>query len=172
MQLTEAQLETVQKIADKLATKYKFGVYDEDDIRQEIFIIALNSLKNFDPEKASFENFLFVHVNNRLKTLIRDNHYTNNKNWIEDRKKNILNTVNIDNIDENSEEGCHLNINEAECLDKKIVFELIDKHLPAHLRADYLRLLHGNSIPTARKEKVMTAISSILKENGYGEENW
>jgi DNA-directed RNA polymerase specialized sigma24 family protein len=170
--MNQEQLLTIQKIADKLASKYTFGIYDEDDIKQEIFLIAASALDKFDEAKASLENFLFVHVNNRLKTLIRDNHFTNGKNWIEDRKKNIINTVDIDKIDENSEKGCHFNLNEAAELDKKTIFELIDKHLQSHLRADYLRLLHGNSIPTARKEKVITAISSILKDNGYAKENW
>lgn len=165
--MTEEQLKTIQKISDKLAAKYTFGVYDEDDIKQEIFIIAAKALPNFDPEKASLENFLFVHISNRLKTLIRDNHYTSGKNWIEDRKKNIINTVCIDKIDDNSERSCHLNIDNETNLDKKIIFELIDANLPSYLRSDYLRLLHGNSIPTARKEKVIDAISSILKENGY-----
>jgi DNA-directed RNA polymerase specialized sigma24 family protein len=170
--MNEEQLEVVQRIGDKLAAKYTFGVYDEDDIRQEIFLISALALPKFDPEKATLENFLFVHVSNRLKTLIRDKHFASGKNWIEDRKKNIINTVNIDKIDENAETGCHFNNDEVANLERKYVFELIDKHLPSYLRSDYLRLMHGNSIPTARKEKVVAAISSILKENGYATENW
>lgn len=170
--MNQEQLDIIQKISNKLAPKYVFGVYDEDDIRQEIFIIAAKALQNFDPKKATLENFLFVHISNRLKTLIRDNHYTSGKNWIEDRKKNIINTVHIDKIDENKEEACHLNIEQEENLDKKIIFELIDKHLPSYIRADYLRLLYGISIPTARKERVIGIIHTILEENGYGKEDW
>jgi DNA-directed RNA polymerase specialized sigma24 family protein len=170
--VTQEQLEIVQKIADKLCRRYTFDIYVEDDIRQEIWLIASSAIANFDPAKASLENFLFVHVSNRLKTLLRDKHYTNSKTWVEERKKLVFNTVCIDGIDEDSEDAIQFTIKEDEVLDKKIVFELIDAGLPSFLRADYLRLLHGISIPTARKEKVMDAISSIMKENGYGQENW
>ena len=67
--------ETVKKIhsvIDKIAPRYVFSGYDIDDIKQESFIICMDALSRYD-EKRPLENFLSVHLSNRLKNFIRDN---------------------------------------------------------------------------------------------------
>jgi len=71
--MTEQQvIETITKVADRQAAKFRFGYYEVEDMRQEAFIIAMDALDRYD-EKRPLENFLAVHVNNRLKNFKRDN---------------------------------------------------------------------------------------------------
>ena len=64
--MTEKEVtETITKIANRYAYKFQFGYYTPDDIRQEAFIIAMDALDRYD-ESRPLENFLAVHVKNRL----------------------------------------------------------------------------------------------------------
>lgn len=62
----------------KLANRYKwtnrFPGYDEDDIEQEIFFLVIDGLKSYKKEKGVVENFLSVHVRNRLMNFKRNNY--------------------------------------------------------------------------------------------------
>ena len=44
-----------------------------EDIEQEAFIIGAKAIDDYDGR--SLENFLYVHLNNRLKNFKRDNYY-------------------------------------------------------------------------------------------------
>jgi hypothetical protein len=64
-------LVTIDKVISKLSYKFIFGCYTYDDIKQEAFIIALEGLEHYRPD-LPLENFLWVHVKNRLCNLKRD----------------------------------------------------------------------------------------------------
>ena len=65
--LSEQQvLDTISKVARKLAPKYVFASYDVDDIQQEAFLMGVEALDRYDTDKP-LENFLYTHINNRLK---------------------------------------------------------------------------------------------------------
>ena len=61
----------ISKIAKRLAPKFKFGYYEVNDIEQEAFILGIEGLKDYD-EVRPLENFLWVHIRNRLKNLKRN----------------------------------------------------------------------------------------------------
>jgi len=72
--MTEAEvLATIDKIARRLSPKFKFGYHEVDDIKQQIFIFAWESLKHYDSDRP-LENFLWVHVRNRLLNFKRDSY--------------------------------------------------------------------------------------------------
>jgi hypothetical protein len=66
-------LDTVNTITKKLAYKFKFGYHEIEDMKQQIYIFALEGLKNYD-NKRPLENFLWTHVRNRLFNYKRDNY--------------------------------------------------------------------------------------------------
>ena len=73
--MTEKEVtETINKVADRYAYKFQFGFYTPDDIRQEAFIIAMEAMDRYD-ESRPLENFLAVHVKNRLNNFKRDKYY-------------------------------------------------------------------------------------------------
>ena len=165
--LSEQQvLDTINKIARKLAPKYVFASYDVDDIQQEAFLMGIEALDRYDTSKP-LENFLYTHINNRLKNFKRDNYYRfdhGNAQKIQDRKRNLLEPIDIQSLysiatQDNTVDQAHLD----ETLD------LIDSKLPAHLRSDYLKLRSNSSLPKSRKANVIEVIKRII-EGDYDEE--
>jgi DNA-directed RNA polymerase specialized sigma24 family protein len=156
----------ILKVAQKLAPKYVFASYDVEDIEQEAFIIALEALERYDTDKP-LENFLYTHVNNRLKNFKRDNYYRQDHGTaqkIQDRKKNLLEPIDIDCL-------YSVSTQDSTVTDAHIreVTELIDKKLPSHLRRDYLKLRNNSPLPKSRKANVIKVIEDII--NGeYHEE--
>lgn len=64
-------IETIDKILNYFVKKTKFGYYDEEDIRQEGYLFAMDGLQRYDGERP-LENFLTVHIRNRFLSLRRD----------------------------------------------------------------------------------------------------
>lgn len=52
-------------VISKLAKKFVFSFRDEDDIRQEGFLLAVEGLERYDG-KRPLANFLYIHIRNRL----------------------------------------------------------------------------------------------------------
>lgn len=71
--MTESEvLTSIDRIANGLAYKYKFGYYSIEDMKQEARIEAMDALERYDPSKGKLETFLWTHVNNRLYNLKRN----------------------------------------------------------------------------------------------------
>lgn len=66
----EEVIQIIDKVTSKLSYKFTFGCYTYDDIKQEATIIALEGLDAYNPDMP-LENFLWVHVKNRLCNLKR-----------------------------------------------------------------------------------------------------
>lgn len=66
-------LQALDNITKRLATKFKFGYHDIDDMKQQASIFALEGLKNYDHQRP-LENFLWTHVRNRLFNFKRNNY--------------------------------------------------------------------------------------------------
>jgi len=84
-------------VIDKIAHKYVFTSFECDDIRQEAFLIAYDGLKSYDKGR-SLENFLYIHLSNRLKNFKRDNYYryeVGDAQKMQDTKKSILEPIDI-----------------------------------------------------------------------------
>ena len=125
----------------------------------------MEALNRYD-EKRPLENFLSVNLSNRLKNFVRDNHFIKNDNG--DRVK-VLQPAQLEYehtiIDE--EEKYSITYDDIE---KKNIVNLINKHLPASIRMDYLRMMSDVYITKQRREEVLDIIWDILEEYGYYEE--
>lgn len=151
-------VEIVQRIAKRISHRYVFTSYEPCDIEQEAFLIAVEGLDRYNSSKP-LENFLYVHINNRLKNLKRKVYYrieTGEAQKIQDVKRHILEAVDID-ATQNASNDCissEANIKE--------ILNLIDEKLPSSLRGDYLRIKNKGKITKARKNKVVKAIDNII----------
>jgi len=159
-------VEVITRVSKKLAPKFVFSTYDADDIEQEAFLMGIEGLKRYDSSKP-LENFMYAHINNRLKNFKRDNYYRfdyGNAQKIQERKKSILEPIDIAALySVSTEDETVSNAHMTEML------ELIDRKLPSDLRGDYLRLRTNSSLPKGRKASIITAIENII--NGeYDEE--
>lgn len=71
----EEVLVVIEKISNRLAYKYRFAYHQIEDLKQEAAIEAIKGLEKFDPSMGKpLENFLFIHVRNRLHNFKRDNY--------------------------------------------------------------------------------------------------
>ena len=71
--MTEKEvLEIIDKVASKLAYKFKFGYHDIEDMKQQGRLFAIQGMDNYDDSRP-LENFLWTHVRNRLFNYKRDN---------------------------------------------------------------------------------------------------
>jgi len=156
----EEVVSTINKVASRLAHKFTFAFYELEDIQQEAFIIAMEAMNRYD-EKKPLENFLFVHVANRLKNFKRDNYFRQDEGSaqkIQKRKKNLLEPASIESFNVSRDAGYEV-LNEISNSEMKA---LVDKRLPAHLRADYLRLCSGVSLNKNRVYEIEQTIQEII----------
>ena len=163
--------ETIEKIRNRYAHKIQFAFYTPDDIRQEAFIIAMEALDRYDSSRP-LENFLAVHVKNRLNNFKRDKYYRQKKDQndpLNNAKKFLMEPLDISNIQDENESRMREEIDLIEKISEEEMFNLINENLDIDLRADYLRIMDDVYVPKPRREVIFSEIRMILKENGYEE---
>jgi RNA polymerase sigma factor (sigma-70 family) len=162
--MTQDEVMTIiNKVCKKLAPKFVFAHYEVEDLQQEAFMIALEALERFDNTK-SLQTFLYTHVGNRLKNFKRDNYYrveSGPSQAIQERKRNLLEATDVDDFRLYSSEGSIL-----DSLEVDEIMTLIDIHLPAEMRADYIRLKTNSSLPKNRKEELVDFLKELIDEKG------
>lgn len=152
------------EIAKATAKKYTFPNYDEDDIEQEAFIIGLEAMSRYDPDRP-LENFLRVHIRNRLSNLRRDRYYrpdTGKAESIQRSKKKLLDASPLDDF------SYAFSVLDKDNLENRELLEYIDVHLNPSYRADYMRFLDGQKLTKARRTKLFEQLKEIMV-NYYGE---
>lgn len=157
---TESEiLSIIDGISNRLAPKYVFPGYDLEDIKQEAVLLGIEGLEDYD-EEYRLSSFLFTHINNRLKTLKRNEYFRMEQGTakkIQDRKKRIC-----------SPEGFSdqfFTCEADETIDRRDLIEKISRELPVENRSDFLRVLNGERIPQTRKNTLMERIENILRSD-------
>ncbi len=155
-------VDTILKISKKLAHRYTFASYEAEDIEQEAFLIGITGLQKYDQSRP-LENFMYVHINNRLKTFKRDNYYRlehGAAEKIQKTKKDILEPLDI-------QELYHIATGDTISEDAELseLLQIIDDNLPSNMRSDYLKLKNNAPLSKSRKSKVVAFIQSIVEES-------
>ena len=163
--MTEQEvIETITKVADRQAAKFRFGYYEVEDMLQEAFIIAMDALDRYD-EKRPLENFLAVHVNNRIKNFKRDNFYRMN-NEKHESKKLIMDPIDIARVRDEKEKNMKTDDSFKDGLERDEIVNIIDKYLDIGMREDYLKMLNSVYVPKPRREQIQNAILNIMRDHG------
>jgi RNA polymerase sigma factor (sigma-70 family) len=156
--MTEQQvLDVITAVVNRIAPKYTFQGYEIEDIKQEAFLICMDALDRYD-QKRPLENFLSVHLSNRLKNFIRDNYYVKD---VDESKKKILKASSI------SDTNVAELVNKSDPIELDEIKKIIDIHLDPSYRADYLKIINGIYVNKKRRELIMQEIVKILKEVDY-----
>ena len=154
-------------VVDKIAHKYVFTSFECEDIRQEAFLIAYAGLAHYDNSR-SLENFLYIHLSNRLKNFKRDNYYryeVGDAQRMQNTKKSILEPIDIHelfHIATGSDVEDEAHISE--------IHDLIDEKLPANMRSDYLKLKNKGKLTKSRKIKIIKKLQEIIDGETESEE--
>jgi hypothetical protein len=146
-------------VVDKIAHKYVFTSFECEDIRQEAFLIAHKGLDDYDNSRP-LENFLYIHLSNRLKNFKRDNYYryeVGDAQKMQDIKKSILEPIDIHEL-------YHIATGSTIVDDAHLseIHELIDEKLPANMRSDYLKLKNKGKLTKSRKIKIIKRLQEII----------
>lgn len=184
MAIGPQEIEIIERIADRFSKKFRFGYHDAEDIRQQAALYALEGFKSYRPERGDLENFLCVHVRNRLMNFKRDNYFRLDAPcigcpfrkgedgcsafddkldcelfavWIRKRetRKSLMNPAEL-LIDSG--------VRDENEIDKKEILSKINSGLDPILRSDFLRILEGLPVPKHRKNKVREAVQAILDD--------
>ena len=173
--MTEKEvLEIINKVASRYAHKFRFGYFEADDIRQEAVIIAMEALERYE-EGRPLENFLAVHVKNRLNNFKRDKYYrqskvdSNTQEKHNNSKKFLMEPLDISNIRDEKEDNMRVEDDFVIDFQQQEVLRIIDQNLDVSLRSDYLRIKDGVYVPKPRRKQIYEEIDMILRENGYEE---
>ena len=158
--MTESEvIDKINLVVNRIAPKYTFAGYETDDIKQEAFMICMDALERYD-QKRPLENFLSVHLSNRLKNFIRDNYcYSNN-----DEKKKVLCPKQLSYEDKVLDIDTEVH---SDNIDAKDIKKIIDDNLPMEHRADYLKIINNVYVPKRKKELILNIIKDILKDYKY-----
>lgn len=158
-------LATVETVVGRIAKRYTFGVYDEDDLRSESFLICCEALLRYDGVRP-LENFLSANLANRLRNFIRDHHFrisesqSDEANRLASRRKAILEPLLIDCV---SDEEAGLTAREEDVETASLLAEF-SARLPRELRLALSRLRDGVPITAAKRRALREALQSFLDE--------
>jgi len=158
-------VDTITRVVNRIAHNYVFPGFVVADLQQEAFIICMEALPRYHPGKP-LENFLAVHLSNRLKNFVRDNHHNDPSS----DKGKIIQPAQLDNEDLLLDGSEKFKV-DSHALDMAAMKSLVDRHLPASLRMDYLKVVNDAYLPKKRREQVMDEVKAILVEFGIDREN-
>jgi DNA-directed RNA polymerase specialized sigma24 family protein len=153
-QITPEQHKTIDKVCNKVKNKYSFAHFLPEDIYNEAYIMCIDGLTRYDGT-APLENFLSVHVSNRLKNFVRK-HYSQGK-------QNLVNAIGFQNVDDTNESNMMYQHDDRFFLSKELE-NYIDEHLPAKLREDYLKFCENRVIIPTRRKLLKETLQSIMEE--------
>jgi hypothetical protein len=190
-------IDIINNIANRLASRFKFGYHDLSDMKQQARLFALEGLKNYDGVRP-LENFLWTHVRNRLFNFKRDKYARPSKpcldckyyivdsdndcikhnditecktyaKWVKlnTQKKNIMNFIDITGINDEHEKTMSSVEDLDNYLDYKEILTIINKNLPIALRPLFKKLQFGTKLNKSQKNKIQTILREILLSNGY-----
>jgi DNA-directed RNA polymerase specialized sigma24 family protein len=153
-------VDLILKIASELAGRHTFPNYDREDVEQEAAIFGLEALKRYDGVRP-LENFLRVHMRNRLSNLRRDKYYrpdTGRGEEIQQGKRRLLDAGSFDGIEE------YLSTIDQNAVENREILDFIDSRLPKVMRSSYLRYMVGGRITKSNKIKLLVILREILEE--------
>lgn len=191
--MTESEVITViDNVANRLARRFKFGYHSIEDMAQQARLFAWEGLVDYNG-KHPLENYLWIHVRNRLCNFKRDNYMRfdgpcetcRKRNrcdepdkckthiaWHEKQiaKINVEQPLRIDVIDDEGEQHMFDNINVFNDILIDEVMDIVDREIPINMRADLIKLRRGLKVSKHRKAKLQWILQTILLKHGYIEE--
>ena len=187
----------IDRVVSKVAVKFKFGYHDLEDMKQQARLFALECLPRYD-EKRPLENFIWVHVHNRLFNFKRDNYERPSRpcngcpmfdKGLRSECKKYGDKIECDpfkywftrnSAKKNLMRPVELEVvcGEYESYHKNLVVDdvimneitdIINIHLPVSLRSDYIKMKYNLRIPKYKRLLVEEAVIAILNKHGYGD---
>ena len=93
-------LQKIEPLINKWASNTRFGDMPFEDRKQEIYIIALNGIQNFDDtKKTKLSTFLHTHIKNKIISKIKStNKKSNNANYYHTDNDGFIREIPVSHI--------------------------------------------------------------------------
>lgn len=153
----------VNKIAKRLSHKFSFGIYSPDDIVQECFLLAREALARYDGRKP-LENFLSVHLHNRLVNFKRDKFERPDAvdKQIQADKKNIMQPVDISLIDIENEESMKIYEDILTAIRNKEIIDAITPYIGSGFKRIYKQFIKTGKLPCKKRYLFLEHIRELI----------
>lgn len=169
----------IERLAKSRSSKGAFAYYESDDIYQEIWCMCLEALDKYDSAIGPIENYLVVHVTNRLKNLRRDRYFRPGRDIFSSglawTRMNLVNALPFDggDIADCGVLLCSTSVStdpiEYILCNETLIY--IRERLPANLLEPFEELICNNKIRSSLLEEIRQKIAEILSEReDYAEE--
>jgi len=178
---TESEvLVIIDEVVNKLAPGFAFGYYDEDDLKQEGRIFAMEALPRYDSSRGtSLRTFLYNHVRNRYINLKRNKYMRPApKNMTGEQleewkkrnggKRSLIDTLDIS--DDRNEPPSFESDSFTGNLQNKELLRIIDVYLPVEFRGDYRCFVEDVKLPKGRRLRLLEILKEIIYEHFTREE--
>lgn len=162
----ETQEELLSRVTGEVASKYYIQGYEYSDLFQEAYILAMEVLAKYNPDKGRLENFIRVALNNAMQNFVRsrttekkpcgcDNGTYCEKCQYRESKLRVLSPSQYPEEVEFSKDT-HIRDSFIELL------PLINQKLPLSMRMDWRRILDDAHVVKSRKEEIFEEIREIV----------
>lgn len=160
----DEMMEVIFKIAENHKNK-DFGYFTKEDIKQEVWVIALNALSKYQfergtqkDEKKAFEHWMNRVVANRLKTLYRDK-YIVPQQLHKRSPNNLINLISIEGAQDRAQK-----IDLTALIENKELWTFLIDRLDDLDQEVLESLLSGENIGSYYKMKLHDKIEVLLDE--------
>lgn len=147
-------IEIVDRIAQRLARKFLFGYHTLEDMKQQCYVEALKGLEKYDKSRP-LENFLWIHIRNRLFNYKRDNYTRPDR--INESKKDLISPA--------KEQAAPVQDQITEpsfLLHHKDLIDRIDGEISIQNRDNWIKMRNGIKITKLKRDKLIDEIRMIL----------
>lgn len=92
-------LDKIDPLISSMAVRYKINNYAVSDLKQELYLIAVQGIKAFDPNKnVKLSTFLHVHLNNKIISKLKSSLKKSNNAVYLNNQDEFFREINVDSI--------------------------------------------------------------------------
>lgn len=172
MQITQEQIDIIERVANYLAPRMTFGYHTVEDIKQECSILGMEALGKYDDTKgASLHTFIHLYVKRRMLNLKRDTYLRPIPKNASKSKKEIMSKNNELKKSLVRAAGSPANDRlsyqvEMEGEDEgEALVSLIKENLPIELLSDFNAFIDGAKLPKHRRKILLEHIKQIYEQS-------
>lgn len=147
-------LEIVERISQKLSRTFIFGYHTIEDMKQQCYLEALKGLEKYDQSRP-LENFLWIHIRNRLFNYKRDNYTRPDR--VNESKKDLISPAKEQPVP--IQDKCN---EPSFLLHNRDLINKIDDEISMNNRDNWIKIKNGIKLPKLKREKLIDEIRLIL----------
>ena len=162
----------IERLAKSRSPNGAFAYYENNDVYQEIWYMCLETLDRYNPAIGPIENYLVIHVTNRLKNLKRDKYFRPGSDLpssgLARVRMNLINALPLGegDIAEHGVLLCStpLDVDPIGQILCNETLAYIQERLPDYLYDSFEELVGNNKIRTLLVDEVRQRVAEILSE--------